>query len=90
MDKKNLEKDPELLELIVSFDWASPTTAECSAFDISDNLHARICFRPDNEVWIIDKRELRVMYCDEQVSEFWGLQYLYQQDNNNPVPRQRG
>ena len=87
MDKKDLEKDPSNLELIVSFDWASPTAAECSAFDISNNLHARICFRPDSEVWIIDGNQLRIMDCDEQVSTFYGLEYLYQQDNNNPVPR---
>ena len=88
MDNKALERDPSNLELIVSFDWSSPTAAECSAFDIKDNLHARICFRPaDKQVWIIDNNELRMMDCDEQVSSFFGLQYLYQQDDNNPVPR---
>ena len=87
MDYKALERDPSNLELIVSFDWSSPTAAECSAFDIKDNLNARICFRPDNQVWIIDNEELRMMDCDEQVSSFFGLQYLYQQDDNNPVPR---
>ena len=87
MDKQNLEKDPELLELIVSLDWSSPTAAECSAFGIKDNLHARLCFRPDNEVWIIEYNELRMIDCDEQISSFYGLQYLYQQDDTNPVPR---
>ena len=87
MDSKTLERDPSNLELIVSFDWSSPTAAECSAFDIKDNLHARICFRPDNEVWIIDRHELRIVHSDGPASEFWGLQYKYGQDDNNPVPR---
>ena len=88
MDNKILEMDPSNLELIVSFDWSSPTAAECSAFDIKDNLHARICFRPaDKQVWIIDNNELRIRYDDGPASEFWGLQYKYGQDDNNPVPR---
>jgi len=87
MDKQDLENSGSLLEQIVSLDWSSPTGAECSAFDIKDNLHARICFRPDNQVWIIDNQELRIMYCDGPFSDFCGLEYFYGQDDNNPVPR---
>ena len=83
MDNKTLEKDPELLELIVSFDWASPTAAECHAFDIRDNLNARICFRPNNEVWIIDNNEVRIIDCDEQITSFYELQYSCQNTWNN-------
>jgi len=87
MDKQDLENSGSLLEQIVSLDWASPTVAECSAFGISDNLNARICFRPNNQVWIIDKNELRIKYNDGPASEFWGLEYFYGQDDNNPVPK---
>jgi len=88
MDKQDLENSGSLLEQIVSLDWASPTGAECKAFDIDEcHLHSRVCFRPDNQVWIIEGNELRVLNNDENHTEFWTLSYRYGQDNNNPVPR---
>jgi len=90
MDKQDLGKAGSLLEQIVSVDWSSPTGAECISFDINEcHLHSRICFRPDNVVWIIEGNEFRALsYTDDQ-TKFWTLSYRYGQDNK-PVPKQRG
>ena len=88
MDKQDLENSGSLLEQIVSLDWASPTGAECAAFGIDEcHLHSRICFRPDNVVWIIEGNEFRSLSYTEDQTQFWTLSYRYGQDNNNPVPR---
>jgi len=88
MDKQDLENSGSLLEQIVSLDWASPTVAECSAFGIDEgHLHSRICFRPDNVVWIIEGNEFRSLSYTENQTQFWELSYRYGQDNSNPVPR---
>jgi len=88
MDKQDLENSGSLLEQIVSLDWASPTVAECSAFGIDEcHLHSRICFRPDNVVWIIEGNEFRSLSYTEDQTQFWALSYRYGQDNSNPVTR---
>jgi len=88
MDKQDLENSGSLLEQIVSLDWASPTVAECSAFGIDEcHLHSRICFRPDNVVWIIEGNEFRSLSYTEDQTQFWELSYRYGQDNSNPVPK---
>ena len=88
MDKQDLENSGSLLEQVVSLDWASPTGGECKAFGIDEcHLHSRICFRPDNVVWIIEGNEFRSLSYTEDQTQFWTLSYRYGQDNNNPVPR---
>ena len=88
MDKQDLENSGSLLEQVVSLDWASPTGAECKAFGTDEcHLHSRICFRPDNVVWIIEGNEFRSLSYTEDQTKFWTLSYRYGQDNSNPVPR---
>ncbi len=74
MDKQDLENSGSLLEQVVSLDWASPTGAECSAFGIDEcHLHSRICFRPDNVVWIIEGNEFRSLSYTEDQTQFGTL-----------------
>ncbi len=68
----------EIIELVEG--WTD------SRFSLGRNLYFHLPLFM-NPKWIIDNEELRIMDCDEQFSEFYGLQYLYQQDDNNPVPR---
>jgi len=62
MDNQILTKVPSLLELIVSYDWASPTLPECESFEIKDTLTSRITFREKGKhVWIIDGNILKII-----------------------------
>jgi len=62
MDRQDLERNPSLLETIVSCDWMSPTAIEVQALGIEDNLHARICFKNTHkQVWVIDGNNLSIM-----------------------------
>lgn len=76
MDRQTLERDPSLLETIVSLDWMSPTTVEARMYKIEDNLNARICFRPmDKQVWIIDGSEFRVVDEATDRHDIYSLNY---------------
>ena len=70
MDRQTLTQTPSILELIVSYDWASPTLPECEAYGIKDRLTSRITFRVGGkQTWIIDGNILKTV-TEGEVEEY--------------------
>jgi len=70
MDKQTLTQTPSILELIVSYDWASPTLPECEAYGIKDRLTSRITFLDrGKQTWVIDGNIIKIII-DGEVEEY--------------------